>query len=218
MTPVDVQFDFTIDGKAIKIASMLDEHTQCSLPHLVERSITAERLVAKLEKAFAAAGGRPRVLRMDNGPELVSQALQRFCDGKVGLCYIPLGTRGTTVTSNRSTAASARSASTATTGSPYSRPEWSSATSSTSTTTATGTRPWVTEPRPSALQRAGTISTAGHSIDAAIVLLATFASLNALSSLASMLRNAVRPVEVFSSELKIPCTDPAPCSVNTLAV
>jgi hypothetical protein len=25
---------------------------------------------------------------MDNGPELVSQALQRFCDGKVGLTYI----------------------------------------------------------------------------------------------------------------------------------
>jgi putative transposase len=28
---------------------------------------------------------------MDNGPELVSQALQRFCDGKVGLSYIPPG-------------------------------------------------------------------------------------------------------------------------------
>ena len=29
------------------------------------------------------------MLRMDNGPEMVSQALQRFCDGKVGLTYIP---------------------------------------------------------------------------------------------------------------------------------
>jgi orotate phosphoribosyltransferase len=28
---------------------------------------------------------------MDNGPEMVSQALQRFCDGKVGLTYIPPG-------------------------------------------------------------------------------------------------------------------------------
>src|SRR6476661_2286947 len=43
--------------------------------------------------AFAAAGGPPKVLRMDNGPELVSQALQRFCDGKVGLSYIPPGWR-----------------------------------------------------------------------------------------------------------------------------
>ena len=88
---IDFQFDSTIDGKAIKIASMIDEHTRESLLHLVERSITAERLVAELEAVFAAAGGPPKVLRMDNGPELVSQALQRFCEGKVGLSYIPPG-------------------------------------------------------------------------------------------------------------------------------
>lgn len=28
---------------------------------------------------------------MDNGPELVSQALQRFCENKTGLVYIPPG-------------------------------------------------------------------------------------------------------------------------------
>jgi putative transposase len=89
---IDFQFDSTIDGKAIKIASMIDEHTRVSLLHLVERSITAERLVEELERVFAAAGGPPKVLRMDNGPELVSQALQQFCAGKVGLSYIPPGT------------------------------------------------------------------------------------------------------------------------------
>jgi transposase InsO family protein len=89
---IDFQFDSTIDGKAIKIASMIDEHTRCSLLHIVEPSITAERLVAELEAVFARAGGPPRALRMDNGPRLVSQALQQFCDGKVGLYYIPPGT------------------------------------------------------------------------------------------------------------------------------
>jgi transposase InsO family protein len=34
---IDFQFDSTIDGKAIKIASMIDEHTRCSLLHVVER-------------------------------------------------------------------------------------------------------------------------------------------------------------------------------------
>lgn len=58
----------------------------------MERSITAERLVAELEGVLAAAGGPPKVLRMDNGPEMVSQALQRFCADKVGLSYIPPGT------------------------------------------------------------------------------------------------------------------------------
>ena len=118
---IDFQFDSTIDGKAIKIGSMIDEHTRASLLHLVERSITAERLVAELEDVFAGAGGPPRVLRMDNGPELVSQALQQFCAGRVGLSYIPPDNRGTTVTSSRSTTGSERSASTATTGPPCSK-------------------------------------------------------------------------------------------------
>jgi hypothetical protein len=39
---------------------------------LVERAITAERLVIELEDAFAAAGGPPKALRMDDGTELVS--------------------------------------------------------------------------------------------------------------------------------------------------
>jgi putative transposase len=89
---IDFQFDSTVDGKAIKIASMIDEHTRESLLHVVERSITAAHLVTELEAVFAAAGGPPKVLRINNGPELVSQALQRFCEGKVELSYIPPGT------------------------------------------------------------------------------------------------------------------------------
>ena len=88
---IDFQFDSTVDGKAIKIASMIDEHTRESLLDLVERSITAERLVTELEAVFATAGSPPKVLRTDNGPELVSQALQRCCNAQVGLSYIPPG-------------------------------------------------------------------------------------------------------------------------------
>jgi putative transposase len=89
---LDFQFDSTVDGKAVKIASMIDEHTRESLLHLVERSITAQRLVIELEEVFDRVGGPPMVLRMDNGPELISHALQRFCADKVGLSYIPPGT------------------------------------------------------------------------------------------------------------------------------
>ncbi len=89
---IDFQFDSTIDGKVIKIASMIDEHTRESLLNIVERSITADRLIEELRRCFAAAGGPPLVLRMDNGPELISQALQSFCAGQVGLCYVLPGT------------------------------------------------------------------------------------------------------------------------------
>ncbi|BCI51707.1 integrase [Mycolicibacterium litorale] len=88
---IDFQFDSTIDGKAIKIASMIDEHTRESLLNLVERSITGEHLVEELTKVFAAASGPPKVLRLDNGPEMVSRALQRFCENKTGMVYIPPG-------------------------------------------------------------------------------------------------------------------------------
>jgi len=89
---MDFQFDSTIDGKAVKIASMLDEHTRLSLLNIVERSITSERLIEDLEKAFTLWGGPPLVLRMDNGPEFISHALQQFCAGNVGMSFIPPGT------------------------------------------------------------------------------------------------------------------------------
>jgi putative transposase len=60
--------------------------------NVIECSITAERLVAELTKVFGAVGGPPKVLRTDNGPEFISQALQQFCDGKTGMVYIPPGT------------------------------------------------------------------------------------------------------------------------------
>jgi hypothetical protein len=50
-----------------------------SLLQVAERSITAERSALELKKAFILAGGPPKVLRMDNGPEMASQVLQRFC-------------------------------------------------------------------------------------------------------------------------------------------
>ena len=67
---IDFQFDSTIDGQAIKIASMIGEHTRLLLLNIVERSITAERLVDELEKVFVTAGRSPPVL-MDNDPELI---------------------------------------------------------------------------------------------------------------------------------------------------
>jgi putative transposase len=82
----------TVDGKAIKIASMIDEHTRVSLLHIVERSITA-RAACRRAQEGVRRGLRPaEMLRMDHGPEFISQALQRFCDGKTGMFYIPPGT------------------------------------------------------------------------------------------------------------------------------
>jgi putative transposase len=119
---IDFQFDSTVAGKAIKIASMVDEHTRVSLLNLVERSITGEDLVDELEKVFAAAGGPPKVLRMDNGPEFISQALQQFCGGKLGMSYIPPGTPWNNGHIESFNNRLRKESSTATTGTPCSRP------------------------------------------------------------------------------------------------
>jgi putative transposase len=58
---------------------------------LVERSITGERVVDELEKVLATVGDRPRCCGWTTGPELVSQTLQQFCDGKTGMSHIPPG-------------------------------------------------------------------------------------------------------------------------------
>ena len=44
-------------SRAVKIASMVYEHTRESLLHLAERSITAERVVTELERVCASTGG-----------------------------------------------------------------------------------------------------------------------------------------------------------------
>ena len=154
---IDFQFDSTIDGKAIKIASMIDEHTRESLLNLVERSITAERLVDELEEGVRR-GRRPAEGAADgqrSGVGFSSAATVLRGQGRACPTF-RRARRGTTATSNRSTTDYGRSASTATTGTPCSRPAWSSATSSTSTTTDTATRRWATARRPSTLRHAGT--------------------------------------------------------------
>ncbi|GAA3130695.1 hypothetical protein GCM10020255_004340 [Rhodococcus baikonurensis] len=88
---IDFQFDSTTEGRKFKIASMVDEHTRQSVLNIVERSIPAEDLVTALGKAFALWGGPPQVLRCDNGPEFISEALRTFCEDQVGIGYVPPG-------------------------------------------------------------------------------------------------------------------------------
>ena len=87
---VDFQFDADEHGRLIKICSIVDEHTRECIGGLVERSITADRLTAHLEDLVAARGA-PAVLRSDNGPEFISEAMADWAGTRTGLSYIPPG-------------------------------------------------------------------------------------------------------------------------------
>ena len=43
---------------------------------------------------FSTVSGPPKMLRMDNGPALVSPALQRFCDSNAGMVVRQCGAAG----------------------------------------------------------------------------------------------------------------------------
>ncbi|MCT2181312.1 IS3 family transposase, partial [Kocuria sp. p3-SID1433] len=87
---VDFQFDADEHGRPIKICSIVDEHTRECIGGLVERSITADRLTAHLEDLVAARRA-PAVLRSDNGPEFISEAMADWAGTRTGLSYIPPG-------------------------------------------------------------------------------------------------------------------------------
>jgi transposase InsO family protein len=67
----------TVDGGALRILNVLDEHTREAHESKVARSIGSESVRRHLEKLFAAHG-RPKYLRADNGREFISEALQTW--------------------------------------------------------------------------------------------------------------------------------------------
>jgi putative transposase len=75
---LDFQFDETADRRRIKLLNIVDEHTRQALAMSVDRTCTAEQVVAVVEQLVAERGA-PAHLRMDNGPELVAWALRDWC-------------------------------------------------------------------------------------------------------------------------------------------
>jgi putative transposase len=75
---VDFEFDETADGRRLKLANLVDEHTREALAMRVGRRCTADDLVNVLE-GLVAERGAPEYLRADNGPELLAWALRDWC-------------------------------------------------------------------------------------------------------------------------------------------
>jgi putative transposase len=75
---IDFEFDETSDGRRLKLANIVDEHTREALAMRVGRTCTADDLVAVLA-GLVTDRGAPEQLRMDNGPELIAWALRDWC-------------------------------------------------------------------------------------------------------------------------------------------
>jgi transposase InsO family protein len=87
----DFVFDQTEDRRTLKCLTVVDEFTRQGLDIRVGRSITAGDVIRILDELFQMHG-RPVCIRSDNGPELVSHAVQGWLQDKhVGMHYIDPG-------------------------------------------------------------------------------------------------------------------------------
>ncbi len=83
--------DQTIDGRSLKILTVVDEHTRESLAVEVERRFTSGAVVRVLERLFRDRGV-PEHIRSDNGPEFIAHAVRDWLErNKVGPLYIEPG-------------------------------------------------------------------------------------------------------------------------------
>src|SRR5699024_12870245 len=83
-------FDWYARVKAVKRGSIVHQSTRECIGGLVERSITADRFIVQLEELIVQRGA-PVVLRSDNGPEFISQAVTNWAANRTALSYIPPG-------------------------------------------------------------------------------------------------------------------------------
>jgi len=64
----------TVDGGALRILNVIDEHTRQALGTHVARSIGSREVTGHLARLFAAHG-LPKIIRADNGPEFIADSL-----------------------------------------------------------------------------------------------------------------------------------------------
>lgn len=73
----DFIHDRTLDGRPLKMLTVLDEYTRESLAIHVDRHIRSDEVVEVLSELFWLRG-LPEYLRSDNGPEFVSRRVQQW--------------------------------------------------------------------------------------------------------------------------------------------
>ena len=88
---IDFMCDSLYDGRRFRTLNVIDEGNREGLAIAVGVSLPSVRVIALLEQLIAMHG-TPQALRLDNGPELTSGALTRWCEERgIHLLYIQPG-------------------------------------------------------------------------------------------------------------------------------
>lgn len=78
---MDFMCDSLVDGRRFRLLNIIDEYNRESLAIEIDTSLPALRVIRTLEQLLERRS-KPQVIRVDNGPEFISDRLQQWCDDK----------------------------------------------------------------------------------------------------------------------------------------
>jgi hypothetical protein len=108
---MDFVSDALFDGRRLRALTVVDVFTREALAIEVDQGIKGEQVVSAVTRV-ALSRGAPRTIRVDNGPEFISKALDRWAyEAGVTLDFSRPGKPTTTPLWSRSTGAYGTSAS-----------------------------------------------------------------------------------------------------------
>ena len=88
---LDFMHDQLADGRTVRLLNVNDDFNRESLAIEIDFSLAAERVKRTLDRVIEWRG-KPKCIRCDNGPELISHALQRWAKKKnIEMNYIQPG-------------------------------------------------------------------------------------------------------------------------------
>lgn len=78
---MDFMCDSLVDGRRFRLLNIIDEYNRESLAIEIDTSLPALRVIRTLEQLIERRT-KPQTIRVDNGPEFISDRLQQWCDDK----------------------------------------------------------------------------------------------------------------------------------------
>jgi putative transposase len=88
---MDYVSDCLVDGRKFRVLNIIDDYNRESLALEIDTSLPALRVIRVLERLLQSRG-KPSVIRVDNGPEFISDKLQLWCEAhQIKLLFIQPG-------------------------------------------------------------------------------------------------------------------------------
>lgn len=76
---MDFMCDSLVDGRRFRLLNIIDDYNRESLAIEIDTSLPALRVIRTLQRLIEMRS-RPKTIRVDNGPEFISDKLQQWCD------------------------------------------------------------------------------------------------------------------------------------------